>query len=198
MFLNAAVSAGPVDLDAARAVGAVAAVDTVRPGRPWLLVTPHPTPDLRPAGLQLMGHPHFMVRPAGGVAPPLPPDVTVTEVDDPDRLAEWADVLAAGFPAPASPAPPALRGGPARFWLAHVDGRPVATALSWTGHGVVDVECVATLPHHCGRGIGAAVTWAATLADPALPAVLISSDAGHGVYRRMGYLPVSRWTLWYG
>ena len=190
VFLNAAVSAGPVDLAAARAAD-------VGPERPCLLVTPHPTPDLRPAGLELMGCPHFMVRPAGGAAPPPPQDVTVTEVHDPTALAEWAAVLAAGFPVPASPAPAALLGGPARFWLAYADGGPVATALSWTRHGVVDVECVATLPEHRGRGIGAAVTWAATLADPALPAVLISSDDGHGVYRAMGYLPVSRWTLWY-
>ncbi|MFC5952469.1 GNAT family N-acetyltransferase [Pseudonocardia lutea] len=200
VFLNAALSAGPVDVEAARAVATANTVDEpgrVGTGRPWLLVTPYPTPDLRPAGLRLMGHPHFMVRPAGGAAPALPPGVTVTEVDDPDGLAEWATVLAAGFPAPASPPPAALLGGPARFWLARTDGRPVATALSWTGHGVVDVECVSALPQYRGRGIGAAVTWAATLAEPALPAVLISSDDGHGVYRRMGYLPVSRWTLWH-
>ena len=47
------------------------------------------------------------------------------------------------------------------------------------------------------RGVGAAVTWAATLADPDLPAVLIASDDGAGVYREMGYLPVTRWTLWW-
>ena len=48
-----------------------------------------------------------------------------------------------------------------------------------------------------GRGIGAAVTHAATVADPASPAVLIASDAGVGVYRGLGYLPVTRWTLWF-
>lgn len=107
VFLNAAVSAGPVDLAAARAAN-------VGPDRPCLLVTPHPTPDLRAAGLQLMGCPHFMVRPAGGAAPPPPRDITVTEVHDPAGLADWSAVLAAGFPAPASPAPVALLGGPDR------------------------------------------------------------------------------------
>jgi hypothetical protein len=34
-------------------------------------------------------------------------------------------------------------------------------------------------------------------AVPALPAVLLSSDDGAGVYRRLGYLPVTRWTLWW-
>jgi GNAT superfamily N-acetyltransferase len=105
-------------------------------------------------------------------------------------------VLAEGFPAPYSPAPPALLGGPARFWLAWADGEPVGTALSYVAHGVVDVEAVATLPGHRRRGIGAALTWAATLADPDLPAVLMASDDGVGVYREMGYLPVTRWTPW--
>ena len=62
---------------------------------------------------------------------------------------------------------------------------------------MTDVEAVATLPEHRGRGVGAAVTWAATLADPAQPAVLIASDAGVGIYRAMGYLPVARWTIWF-
>ena len=74
----------------------------------------------------------------------------------------------------------------------------MATALSYTGDGVVNVEAVATLPGHRGRGIGAAVTWAATLADPELPAVLLASDDGIGVYRRMGYLSMTRWTMWSG
>jgi predicted GNAT family acetyltransferase len=62
--------------------------------------------------------------------------------------------------------------------------------------GVNHVEFVTTLPEHRGRGIGAALTWAATVADPALPAVLIASDDGRKVYEGLGYLSVSRWTLW--
>ena len=40
------------------------------------------------------------------------------------------------------------------------------------------------------------VTQAAALADPTVPAVLIASDLGRPVYERLGFLPVSRWTLW--
>jgi hypothetical protein len=189
-FLNVAVAAAPPDL------AAVAAFFPA--GRPFVLLSPHATPDLRPAGLHLMGHPPFLVRPAGGVAPAPPDGVTVTEVRDAAGLAGWDRVLAAGYPMPHSPAPAALLGGPTRFWLASVDGEPVATAVSHAAHGVVDVEAVATLPGYRGRGIGAAVTWAATLAGPDLPAVLIASDDGIGVYRRMGYLPVGRWTMWLG
>ena len=74
---------------------------------------------------------------------------------------------------------------------------PVATAESHVAHGVVNVEAVTTLAEHRGKGIGEAVTWAATLAEPSLPAVLIASDDGVGIYRRMGYLPVARWTMWF-
>ena len=58
------------------------------------------------------------------------------------------------------------------------------------------VEIVATLESARGRGIGAAVTWAATLADPSLPALLVASDLGRPVYTRMGYLTLSRATVW--
>jgi hypothetical protein len=83
-----------------------------------------------------------------------------------------------------------------RGWLARLDGEPVATAAGRTAHGVNLVEIVATLERARGRGIGAAVTWAATLADPTLPAVLVASDLGRPVYTRMGYFTLSRGTVW--
>ena len=39
---------------------------------------------------------------------------------------------------------------------------------------------------------------AATLADPSKHAVLIASDDGRSVYERMGYLPLTCFTLWIG
>jgi hypothetical protein len=192
LFLNVVTATPPLDLAVAGQ-----AVEFFPAGRPFALLCPGPTPDLRPTGLRLMGHPPVMVRPAGGAAPSLPPRVAVQEVTDAAGLAVWDRVLSAGFPAPESPAPRGLLGGPTRFWLATLDGEPAATALSHVGHGVVDVEAVATLGTHRGHGLGAAVTWAATLADPQLPAVLIASDDGVGIYRRMGYLPLTRWTMWF-
>jgi hypothetical protein len=55
---------------------------------------------------------------------------------------------------------------------------------------------VATLDGARGHGYGAAVTWAATTADPTLPAVLIASDPGRPVYDRLGYTALTRWTMW--
>ena len=91
--------------------------------------------------------------------------------------------------------PPCWVARPSVF-LGLVDGRPVATAMAHVAAGVNHVEFVSTRSDHRGRGIGAALTWAATVAEPTLPAVLISSDDGRGVYEALGYLSVVRWTLW--
>lgn len=56
---------------------------------------------------------------------------------------------------------------------------------------------VATVPEARRRGFGEALTWQAALAEPGLPAMLLSSDPGRPVYERMGFLPLFRSTLWY-
>lgn len=116
-----------------------------------------------------------MVRAPGlGHEPARSGEVSVTEVLDRDELAICSALAAAGFGAPELPAPAALLGGARRFWLARHRG-PVAAASAFVGEGVVDVEAVATLSESRGQGFGTAVTWAATLTDPALPAVLLAS-----------------------
>jgi hypothetical protein len=192
-YLNEVISTRPLDGElAARALAFFG------DGRDFVLSSPRGGADLSGHGLALEGHPPFLVRPPGGTAPALPAGVTVHEVTDPAGLRTWAGVLAAGFGMPPSvDPPPALLGGAHRFWLARRYGEPVATAAASVGHGVVDVETVATVAGHRRRGIGEAVTWAATLADPALPAVLLASDPGRPVYQRMGYLPLTRWTMWH-
>jgi hypothetical protein len=49
-----------------------------------------------------------------------------------------------------------------------------------------------------GKGFGAAITWAATLADSTMPAMLVASDLGRPVYERMGYVVLDRWTFLVG
>jgi GNAT superfamily N-acetyltransferase len=191
LFLNEVISTAPLTVELAELAGAFFPT-----GRPFVMCSPRGGADLRGAGLTLVGHPPLMLRPAGGTSPEPPEGVTVEEVTDPDGLVRWAEVVTRGFPLPAVTVPAALLGGPHRFWLASWHGEPAAAAASSVSDGVVDVEAVATLPTCRGRGLGAAVTWAATLADPALPAVLLSSDPGRPVYQRMGFLPVLRATMW--
>jgi len=190
-FVNEVLTTEPLTLELARR-----ARGFYPQRRPFVLCSPRGGEDLSGLGMTLVGHPPFMVRPAGGQPPPPPAGATIEEVVDPDGLRIWAEVVAAGFSTPPVDPPTALLGGPHRFWLARWHGEPVACAAASSGHGVIDVEAVATLPDHRGRGMGEAVTWAATLADPHLPAVLLASDAGRPVYERMGYLPLLRATMW--
>lgn len=168
-----------------------------------LLLSPFPTPDLRPDGLQLMGHPPFMVRPPGGPTPDPPPGLAIKRVRDGGDLVVFEQILIEGYPVPdmdPSAAPSLFRSGylddRAHLYLGLLDGEPVATAAAHVAAGVNHVEFIATLPQFRGRGIGQAMTHAASVSDPNRPAVLIASDGGRGVYESLGYLPVSRWTIW--
>ena len=170
------------------------------PGRHVSLLSAWPLPQ-PPAGWELMGHPPLMLRPAGGTAPPVPPGLEVVRVGDAVTLAEFVATLLGAFDVQATEglplADPRILDGPFQLFLGLLDGRPVATAGARLGHGLVDVEWVGCLPDARGRGIGAAVTWAATLAEPGSPAVLIASDDGQPVYERMGYLRLMRMTMWH-
>jgi hypothetical protein len=200
LFDNAAVLLQPppyIDLaDAVRRMLGFYPAD-----RHFVLLSAWPTPDLTPAGLRLMGHPPLMVRPAGGAAPATPDGVTVARVTDRAGLADFVSTLIEGYPMSGVEgsvlADPAVLDGPVRLFVAYADGRPVATAGARLGHGIVDVEWVSTRPSHRRRGIGAAVTWAATLASPGDPATLIASDDGQPVYEAMGYVRLMRLTMWH-
>ena len=59
-FFNVAITADPLDVPSAHAISEFFPAD-----RAFVLVSPHPTPDLRSAGLDLMGHrPSWSGRPA--------------------------------------------------------------------------------------------------------------------------------------
>jgi len=170
---------------------------------PYLLLSPWPTSDLREHGLALIGHPPLMVRFPGPPSPLRRWPGEVREIMDPAELAVAERVLVEGYPMPElDPLTPGDLLGPTllqtatRIWLAWLDGSAVAMAAAHSAAGVTLVEYVASLPAARGRGAGAAVTWAATLADPDRPAVLIASDDGRPVYSRMGYVAVERWTAW--
>lgn len=200
LFDNAAVLLRPppyVDLaDVVRRV-----TDFFPPERHFVFLSAWPTPDLSTAGLRLMGHPPFMLRPPGGTPPPVPDGLRIVPVTDRASLDDFVRTLVRAYPLPEA------RGtvlgdvrvlqGPIRLFVGYDRDRPVATSGARLGHGIVDVEWVSTLPSHRGRGIGAALTWAATLASPTDPATLIASDEGQPVYEAMGYLRVMRLTMWH-
>jgi GNAT superfamily N-acetyltransferase len=173
------------------------------PRVPYLLISPWPTPDLRPHGLALLGHPPLMVRFPGPAPADPQPRVEVREVRDADDLALAERVLVEGYPMPelerlrpGDLLHPTLLQPATRLWLAWSGGAPAAVAAAHHHAGVTLVEYVATQPSARGRGAGAAVTWATTLSHPQSPALLIASDDGRPVYERMGYIAIERWTVW--
>jgi hypothetical protein len=63
---------------------------------------------------------------------------------------------------------------------------------------VLRVHAVATAADARVRGYGEALSWAATLFRPDLPATLQASDMGLPIYRRMGYEVFGDFTVWEG
>ncbi|MFG3439420.1 hypothetical protein ACGF0J_19450 [Nonomuraea sp. NPDC047897] len=200
LFDNAAVLLRPPPyVDLADVVRRVA--EFYPPERHFVFLSAWPTPDLSGAGLLLMGHPPFMLRPPGGTPPPIPQGLRIVPVTGQESLDDFVRTLVRAYPLPEARGTVlgdvrVLR-GPVRLFVGYDGDRPVATSGARLGHGIVDVEWVSTLPSHRRRGIGAALTWAATLVSPTLPATLIASDEGQPVYEAMGYLRVMRLTMWH-
>jgi hypothetical protein len=175
-----------------------------RPGGPYLLWCGFPTPALADRGWQLMGHPPLMFRPPGGEATTLPAGLEIVEVRTAAEVEEFATTMVEAYPVPELAGVPYGGFGPGlvdipgwRMWIGRLDGRPVTTSAGHLHAGVNDVEWIANRPEARGRGIGAAMTWLPTLTDPTLPAMLIASDPGQPVYERMGYLRLTRFSLWF-
>jgi hypothetical protein len=206
-YLNGGVLLAPLgESRAGEVAGRMAEFFTGGPGGPWMLFSATPTPDLRPQGLQAVGHPPLMFRPAGGARRPPPDDLEIVEVTDPESLRVLERTLVEAYPMPelrdlgaGSFLPDALLEDDSfRPYLGFAGGEPVGTSVAHLGASMSHVEWVSSTPAVRGRGYGEAMTWAATLALPDRPSMLISSDAGRRTYERMGYLPLTRFTLWLG
>lgn len=169
------------------------------PQRWWVVLSVFPTPDLRSLGLVRVGHPPLMLRPPAAV-PAAPPGLEIRAVADATTLADFQAVLVAGYGLAEVGVPAiadlALAGTPLHLRVGYVDGVAVATAGAAMHHGVLEVDWVATRPEARRRGYGAALTAAVVGLAPDLPSVLIASDDGHAVYRRLGYLDLFRTTMW--
>jgi hypothetical protein len=162
-----------------------------------------PTPDLRPRGWELDGHPPLMVRP--------PSPVPVVAGPEPDRvrtpaeLAAWERVVVEGYPMtdlqplrPGALAAPALIDDPRmRFWTSAVDGTPVTASAQFVDHGVAGFSMGVTLP--AGRRAG---HWwrhvqLRLATEPDLWHAGVFSDFSRSGAERAGFVPVIRHTLWH-
>lgn len=177
----------------------VAAEAFFPPQRWWVVLSVFPTPDLGAHGLVRVGHPPLMLRPPGPT-PPVAPGLDVRAVTDAATLADFGRVLVAAFGLAEVGVPAiadlAVVGSLLHLRVGYADGVPVATAGAAVHHGIVEVDWVATLGPARRQGFGAAIAAAAVDVAPELPAVLIASDEGQGVYRRLGFLDLFRITMW--
>jgi ribosomal protein S18 acetylase RimI-like enzyme len=125
-------------------------------------------------------------------------DLVITRVEDEDDLATWCMISADGFDMPVH-AGIALSEWfiaannlkvPISFYLALLDGAPVATSCVFYGGGVAGIYFVATLPEARRQGIGFEITLAPLLEARSKGyriGVLQASKMGITVYRKMGF-----------
>jgi GNAT superfamily N-acetyltransferase len=136
------------------------------------------------------------------------PSLSIAPATSEDDLMEWARIMTRGFDLPEDVIPVlsemalrhCLRADPQwAYYLACLDGRPVATTSIFPYAGVAGVYCVATHPEARGRGIGAEITRQALLRASEQGyrvGVLQSSDMGLSVYRHLGFQTILEFRLY--
>ncbi len=135
-------------------------------------------------------------------------NVTIERVTDIPMLRIWNDLLVAGFEMPNPFSEWFLEGmardsfgegAAATYYLARLNGEPVACSGLTLGGGVAGVFCVATIPSARRRGIGAAVTLAPLLDARArgyAVGVIQASEMGYPVYAKMGFTEQFRYRVY--
>lgn len=202
LFLNQAVLLRPVTGSDDPVLDEIASFFR---GRPGVIVSAWPTPDLSSRGWGLIGHPMFVARgpqSTYGVSSP-PADVRVEVATSAADLALVERLAAEGYPLPEIDGLPPnsvygaeLLGGPLTLRIGYLDGNPVGAAAVYVAHGVVNLCFAATLPAARRRGVWQALVDARCGDGPDLPAAAFTSDDSRPGFVRMGFLPVARFTLW--
>jgi hypothetical protein len=202
-YLNQAILARPLS------AGDDAALDVAERffaglDRPTTLLSIWPTPDLSDRGWQLVGHPAMVVRSPGPVDHEPPTDVELRAATTAEDLARAERIVIEGYPMdeardlpPGRLFPQALVESGLTVRLGVLDGEPVAVGNVHVGNGVVNLCLGATLPAARRRGVWQALVWSRVAEDPTIPAVAYTSDFSRPGFLRMGFLPVTRFTLWF-
>jgi len=210
----------PVLANGVMRTGPVAPVDVLARARDFfaarsrgfsVFIRAHRDADLRAAGeaagLTLSGESPGMVVDAR--LPDYPPaeDVVAAEVETDEDVRGFASVMAEayatyGMPPDVAPAVlssiDVLRAPHIASVLVRLEDRPAAGAMVIVTHGVAGIYWVGTRPEARGRGLAALATQRATnlgFDRGARMGALQASVMGEPVYRRMGWIEITRYPL---
>jgi hypothetical protein len=160
-----------------------------------LLAHPGPAPPRLDPG----GPPAAAAAAAGSQPPPpgAPPGLRVERVTGVAGLRDWERVAVDGFPyrelQPYRPGAlldePVLADQRLRLWVGYEGDRPVCGGSLFVDFGLATFSLGVTLPEARRRG-----HWAAM---PGLPAVGVFSDMSRPSAEALGFLPITRFTLWH-
>jgi ribosomal protein S18 acetylase RimI-like enzyme len=156
-------------------------------------------------GLRPISYPPGMI--ASHLLPPVRPlpELECRPVDDEQTRCAFAEITSLCFeiPTPIANAvyrPESAWKGAYKGFVGLLDGRPVAIAAMVEAAGALGIYSLATVPAHRHQGYGEALLRAAAAASrpksSAAPYILQSTDAGHALYRRMGFRDVAKFTVY--
>lgn len=156
-------------------------------------------------GLRPISYPPGMIAPH--LLPPVRrlPEIECRPVNDVTTRCAFAEITSQCFEIPPGIAnavykPEGAWNGAYKGFVGMVDGAPVAIAAVVEAAGALGIYSLATMPAHRHRGYGEALLRAAAdLSRPKFstaPYILQSTEAGHALYRRMGFRDVARFTVY--
>jgi hypothetical protein len=90
-----------------------------------------------------------------------------------------------------------LADGRLRLWVGYEADRPVCVGSLFVAEGVAAFSLGVTLPEARRRGYWAAMAAVRLVEEPGLPAVGIFGDMSRPSAEAIGFLPLTRFTLWH-
>ncbi|HTB10712.1 MAG TPA: GNAT family N-acetyltransferase [Bryobacteraceae bacterium] len=156
-------------------------------------------------GLRPISYPPGMMAPK--LLPPSRPlpEIECRPVDDEMTRCAFAEITSVCFEIPpgianAVYAPAKAWNGAYKGFVGLVDGKPVAIVAVVQAAGALGIYSLGTIPVHRRQGYGEALLReAAEVSRPkssADPFILQSTEAGHALYRRMGFRDVTKFTVY--
>ena len=194
-------------IDPASQIRQIERIEALRNGLAHAIIDSWARLDLSGLGYRRSAPQPWYIRESGPMRERHSPDrLVIEEVRDEATLAEfeaasWDGFESGGDVRAVGPGgqhhPDTLDDPRMRYFIGKLDSKVVAGSIAYRGDNILGVFGVFTLPAYRKRGFGQAVSRAATLVAPDMPAHLEPSEQAARMYRRMGYGQVGIHTHWF-